>query len=93
VTDELDAICDATRLAHLPDLDTAELAQLAAELTALEAVVSARRHLVFERLDALAAELTRRYRTGAASVDALLVVETSRGVAPSSAESPAGEEG
>jgi prophage DNA circulation protein len=82
VTDELDAICDATRLAHLPDLDTAELAQLAA-----------RRHLVFERLDALAAELTRRYRTGAASVDALLVVETSRGVAPSSAESPAGEEG
>jgi len=93
VTDELDAICDATRLAHLPDLDTAELAQLAAELTALEAVVSARRHLVFERLDAPAAELTRRYRTGAASVDALLVVETSRGVAPSSAESPAGEEG
>ena len=93
VTDELDAICDATRLAHLPDLDAAGLVQLAAELTALESVVSARRHLVFERLDALAAELTRRYRTGAASVDALLVVETSRGVAPSSPESPAGEEG
>lgn len=90
VTDELDAICDATRLAHLPELDLAELDQLAGELMALEDTVSARRQLVFERLDALAAELTRRYRTGAASVDALLVVETSRG---GQAESSPGEEG
>jgi hypothetical protein len=93
LTDELDAVCDATRLAHLPDLDDAELAELAAELTVLEEVVSARRHRVFERLDALAAELIRRYRTGAASVDALLVVETSRGASPAPAESPAGGEG
>jgi hypothetical protein len=93
VTDELDAICDASRLAHLPDLDEAELAGLAADLAALEEQVSARRHLVFQRLDALAAELTQRYRTGQASVDALLVVETGRSGAPAAMESPAGEEG
>jgi hypothetical protein len=48
---------------------------------------------VFQRLDALAAELTRRYRTGAASVDALLVVETGKGGAAAPPESPGAEEG
>jgi hypothetical protein len=89
LTDELDAICDASRLAHLPDLGSDELDQLEADLSTLEEVVSARRHLVFGRLDAIAAELTRRYRTGAASVDALLVRESGAGLT----ESPAGEEG
>ena len=93
LTDELDAICDATRLAHLPDLGTGELDQLVADLSALEEVVSARRHLVFGRLDGIAAELTRRYRTGAASVDALLVRETGAPIVPGLTESPAGEEG
>src|SRR3977135_2537348 len=93
IPDELDAICDATRLAHLPDLDEHELAALATDLSDLEAEGSARRHLVFQRLDALAAELTRRYRTGAASVDALLVVETGKGGAAAPAESPSAEEG
>jgi len=89
LTDELDAICDASRLAHLPDLDTDELDQLVADLSDLEAVVSAGRHLAFGRLDAIAAELTRRYRTGAASVDALLVRESGAGLT----ESPGVEEG
>ena len=92
ITDELDAICDASRLAHLPDLEEGELALIARDLSALEEEVSARRQLVFARLDALAAEVTRRYRTGAASVDALLVLETGR-PAGRSAESPAPEEG
>jgi hypothetical protein len=92
ITEELDAICDASRLAHLPDLDDAELAQLADDLSALEQEVSARRRLVFARLDALAAEVTRRYRTGAASVDALLVLETGGADGPW-AESPAAEDG
>jgi hypothetical protein len=93
LTDELDAICDATRLAHVPELGPDELDALVADLTDLEAVVSARRHLVFGRLDAIAAELTRRYRTGAASVDALLVGEAGGPIAPRLTESPAGEEG
>ena len=92
LTDELDAICDASRLSHLPDLDEAELAGLAAELKRLETMVSARRQVVFERLDVLAAELTRRYRIGAASVDALLVGETGT-PAPDPTESAAAEEG
>ena len=91
VTDELDAICDASRLAHLPELDEGELAELARDLSALEQEVSARRRFVFARLDALAAEVTRRYRTGAASVDALLVLETGRAEGRW-AESPAAEE-
>jgi len=86
LTEELDAICDASRLAHLPDLDDADLAVLVTDLSALEDVVSARRQVVFRRLDALAAELTRRYRTGAASVDALLVVEGGSPSGPGSTE-------
>jgi hypothetical protein len=93
LTEELDVICDATRLAHLPDLDDADLAVLVTDLSDLEDVVSARRQVVFGRLDALAAELTRRYRIGAASVDALLVVEGGSPSAPRSMESPAPEEG
>lgn len=72
LTDELDVICDVVRLSHLPDLSAVELAQLADELACLERTVSGRRRVVFDRLDALSAELTGRYRSGAASVDALL---------------------
>src|SRR5215213_1644813 len=46
ITDELDAICDASRLAHLPDLEEGELALIARDLSALEEEVSARRQLV-----------------------------------------------
>jgi len=91
LTDELDAVCDVARLAHLPDLSEDELAGLATELSRLEDLVSARRHVVFGRLDALAAELTRRYRTGAASVDALLVEKT--GTTATVLKSPGPEDG
>jgi hypothetical protein len=92
ITDELDAICDAMRLAHVPDLPDDELSALVNDLQRLELTVSARRKILFERLDALSAEVARRYRTGAASVDALLVDEagTERPWGP--AESPAAEE-
>jgi hypothetical protein len=79
LTDELDAICDVVRLSHLPDLDDDELARLAGDLAGLERTVSARRRIVFDRLDALSSELTARYRTGAASVDALLRDEANGG--------------
>jgi hypothetical protein len=86
LTDELDAVCDVVRLSHLPDLSDDELSRLASDLELLERTVSARRRVVFDRLDALSSELTRRYRTGAASVDALLRDEAGggRGGAPES---------
>jgi hypothetical protein len=43
-----------------------------AELSELEGVISGRRRDLFQRIDALQAELTRRYRTGEASVESLL---------------------
>ena len=51
----------------------AELEQAAAELAALEIEVSATRRAMFDRIDTIEAELTRRYRDGEASVDDLLV--------------------
>ena len=92
VTDELDAICDAMRLAHVPELSDDELARLVADLRCLEQTVSARRQVLFERLDALSAEVTRRYRTGAASVDALLVDQAGAARFVNGAESPEAEE-
>jgi len=72
LTEELDRICDGSRLAALDDLDDAALATLVRDLGALERDVSAQRSLTFQRLDALSAEITRRYRTGEASVENLL---------------------
>ena len=34
--------------------------------------MSSQRHALFERIDALQAEITRRYKTGEATVDSLL---------------------
>jgi len=92
ITDELDAICDAVRLAHVPDLPDGDLDRLVTDLRCLEQAVSARRQIMFERLDVLSAEVTRRYRTGAASVDALLVDEAGSGRRPDGPESPVYEE-
>jgi hypothetical protein len=92
ITDELDAICDAMRLAHVPDLPDSDLDRLVTDLHCLEQAVSARRQILFERLDVLSAEVTRRYRTGAASVDALLVNEAGPGRRPDGPESPVDEE-
>jgi hypothetical protein len=49
-----------------------ELIRLTDGLVAFEADVSGRRRALFERLDAVQAELARRYRSGDASVDSLL---------------------
>jgi hypothetical protein len=72
LTSEIDEVCSDDRLASLPTTGDDELAELLAGLTRVERTVSARRRVMFDRLDALTAELTRRYRTGEASVDALL---------------------
>jgi len=69
---ELDAIVGAGHLADLPSVDDAELRTMADELAAFEQRVSEHRHDLFERIDALQAEITRRYKSGEASVDTLL---------------------
>lgn len=61
--------------AHLDDpgqLGDDALTAAREELTAFEHEVSGLRRALFDRLDAFEAELTRRYRTGEASVDSLL---------------------
>ena len=69
---ELDAILGAGRLADLPALPDSVLRSLADELGTFERTVSGHRQALFDRIDALQAEITRRYKTGEASIDALL---------------------
>jgi hypothetical protein len=69
---ELDSIVNAGHLADLPSVDDDSLRSMADELAAFEQRVSQHRHDLFERIDALQAEITRRYKTGEASVDSLL---------------------
>lgn len=69
---ELDGILGSGRLADLPALEDASLRSLADLLAAFEQKVSAHRQALFGLLDALQAEITRRYKTGEATVDALL---------------------
>ena len=69
---ELDGIVGTGHLAELPTVDDATLQSMADQLTAFEQRVSGYRRDLFERIDALQAEITRRYKTGEASVDSLL---------------------
>jgi hypothetical protein len=69
---ELDELCAAHGFGHLKQLDDAEIASLSASLAEFEARVSSDRRARFDRLDALSAELVRRYRDGEADIDSLL---------------------
>jgi len=71
-TSALDAIAGPGTLARLPEQDDDALTSLVERLSAYEHEVSARRRALHERIDALQAEITRRYRTGEASVESLL---------------------
>ena len=71
-TDALDAIAGPNRLANLGDCSDDDLADLVEKLSAFEAEVSAERRTLFATIDALQAEITRRYKTGEASVESLL---------------------
>ena len=51
---------------------TPRCSSMADQLAAFEQRVSGHRRDLFERIDALQAEITRRYKTGEASVDSLL---------------------
>lgn len=72
LTAALDDIVPTNRLASVNELDDDALAELVDRLEHFETDVSATRHHLHARLDALQAEIIRRYRTGEASVDALL---------------------
>ena len=72
LSDELDAICAQHGFSRIEDLSVDELVALDEALTTFERRVSDDRRERFDRLDALSAELVRRYRDGEASVDGLL---------------------
>lgn len=72
LTAELDSIAGPGRLGSLPDMDDAEVEELAGSLGSLEARLSADRRALHERIDRLQAEIVGRYKKGEASVDNLL---------------------
>lgn len=72
LSDELDAICAEHGLGRLEELTPSQLESLESMLTSFERRVSDDRRARFDRLDALSAELVRRYREGEATVDGLL---------------------
>ena len=72
LVDQLDAVCAQYGFSRLDDLSTTEMENLDRQLTSFERRVSDDRRQRYERLDALSAELVRRYRDGEASVDGLL---------------------
>lgn len=69
---ELDQVCAEYHFGRIEELDDAELEQLSEAIGAFEQQISANRRERFERIDALSAELVRRYRDGEATVDTLL---------------------
>jgi hypothetical protein len=72
LSDDLDRTCAEHGFSRIEELSLAELGDLERELNAFERRVSDDRRERFDRLDALSAELVRRYRDGEASVDGLL---------------------
>ena len=74
LTAPLDLVLDAEAMGSLPDQSGEGLDEGIAGLEAIEHDLSGRRKVLFERLDALAAEITCRYRDGEASVESLLEI-------------------
>jgi hypothetical protein len=69
---EYDQVVGDGRLASVAGVDDTGLQSLVESLYGIEQRVSAKRHAYHSRIDALQAEITRRYRTGEATVDSLL---------------------
>jgi hypothetical protein len=68
----LDAAADPIALCHPQDLADADLPDLHTHLVAFEAELSSLRRSLHQQLDALRAEIGRRYRTGEATVESVL---------------------
>ncbi len=69
---ELEEVLERAPVEDVTQLGEAELAELAVQLEGFERKVSEARRALHGEIDALQAELTRRYRTGEASVETLL---------------------
>ncbi|CAB4537329.1 unannotated protein [freshwater metagenome] len=69
---EFDALCDSLGFDNMADLDDLGLTSLENGIQVFESAQSDLRRQLFDRIDALTAELVRRYRDGDASVDTLL---------------------
>jgi hypothetical protein len=69
---QLDAIVGHGVIGDVLTLADGELLKLHERLAEFELEVSGRRRAYFDQIDALQAELTRRYRSGEATVDSLL---------------------
>jgi hypothetical protein len=69
---ELEDLCARLGMADLKSLDDAEVDQLRIALLSFERTRSQERRELYDELDALSAELVRRYREGEAHVDRLL---------------------
>ena len=72
VTADLDQVAGPDVLGDLPQLDDDDVAELAQPIGALERQVSDYRRGLFSRIDALNAELARRYGNGEADPGGLL---------------------
>ncbi|HVC69644.1 MAG TPA: hypothetical protein VNC61_05195 [Acidimicrobiales bacterium] len=72
LTREIDGVLDADGIGLLPSMTEADLRDIAARLTVIEARVSDQRRTLHERIDALQAEIVSRYKAGKATVDGLL---------------------
>ena len=68
---ELDELCAGHGFSRLDDLDHDGLARLAEALEGFERRLSVERRALFAEIDALSADLVRRYRDGSADVDEL----------------------
>jgi hypothetical protein len=68
----VDHVIDAARLGTVTDLADEELEAVADGLTELERRVSQQRRSLHQAIDALQEEIVRRYKSGEASVDALI---------------------
>ncbi len=72
LTEELDELLDAGRIAALPTMDARDREEIAEALALYESRVSASRHAVHELLARIEAEIVRRYKAGDMSIDGLL---------------------
>jgi hypothetical protein len=72
ITVELEGILHQSSLSGLGQVTDDELRELVDRLTEYERLVSDRRRALHDRLDALQAEIVRRYKTGEVSVESLL---------------------
>lgn len=72
LTDDVDRLAGPNTLGHLPELSDDDVAALARTIGDLEREVSDARRALFGRIDALNAELVRRYGNGEADPGSLL---------------------